>query len=186
MKMMLLLFVFFFFFAGVNAPYYNDDLLESFLERLDDLLQKLETIAGNVKPPLPTPLMAAALLFVFCMTLPARLAAAWGCLARWAQSVDSRALAHSRCRWILEGLSIVVVKVDGVLSPFKLEDWQDRARAAETALALARAEAAAAQRQAANALREADIAQKKADVARGSLARVTVIHQQVKAILDND
>lgn len=77
----------------------------------------------------------SAVLFVLCTLMLARLADAWGCLIRWAQPVSLRTLAHSGCRWIPEVLSVVVVWVDGVLSPFKLGDWQDRALAAEAAVA---------------------------------------------------
>ncbi|KAF2181516.1 hypothetical protein K469DRAFT_713574 [Zopfia rhizophila CBS 207.26] len=134
------------------------------LSRLDDMLQKLETIAGNVKPPLPTPLMAAAVLFVFCTTLPARLAAAWGCLVRWARSVvNPPAATPPKGRWAL-GVSRLVVLVDGVLSPFKLEDWQERARAAETAAAQAKA---------------------KTKAAEAKLDRTRVILERMQAILDH-
>jgi hypothetical protein len=183
-KMMLLLFVFFFLFAGANAPNHNDELLGAVFDSLEDLLQKLERIAGNVQPPLPTPLMAAAILFVFCTTPPARLAAGWGCLARWARSNDSRALAPSRCRWILEGLSVVVVRVDGVLSPFKLEDWRRRALDAETALAASKAEAAAAKADAIAARAETADAKEEATNAQARLQRVNVNSQRMKVILD--
>lgn len=53
-----------------------------------DLLNKLDEIAGNVRPPLPTPILAAAIIFASGLCLPAaRLAAAWGCLVRWTNSV---------------------------------------------------------------------------------------------------
>jgi hypothetical protein len=47
----------------------------------------LDTIAGYVRPPLPLPIMAAGVILAISGRIPARLAAAWGHLVRWANSV---------------------------------------------------------------------------------------------------
>ncbi|KAK3940921.1 hypothetical protein QBC46DRAFT_433210 [Diplogelasinospora grovesii] len=105
-----------------------ETLLEELLGRLDDLLDRLDTIASNVQPPLPVPLMGAAVLFVFSTTVPARFAAAWSRLVRWAESVVNppvtAAAAAAPDHWrdqLAMGISHLVVWVDGMLSPFKLE-----------------------------------------------------------------
>lgn len=51
MKMMLVLFIVLLFFAGANIPYHNDVLMEAVLKSLNDLLRKLETIAGTGSHP---------------------------------------------------------------------------------------------------------------------------------------
>ncbi|KAH8723506.1 hypothetical protein GQ44DRAFT_773883 [Phaeosphaeriaceae sp. PMI808] len=179
MTMMLFLFVFSFLFAVVDAPYHHHDvLLEAVLEGFHELLQQLETTAGNVLPPLPPHVLAAAIVWVFFPPVLPRLAAAWGCLVRWAGSVDSRALANSRCRWILGYLAFAIVWMDGVLSPFKLEDWRDRALAAENALALALVDLDIAE----TAL---EAAERKVDIAEAGLEQIHVIQQGMRAILDS-
>ncbi|KAK3938588.1 hypothetical protein QBC46DRAFT_439973 [Diplogelasinospora grovesii] len=122
--MMLLLFFVWFMLLGVaNAPCQTPlgTPLEELLGRLDGLLDRLDTIASNVQPPLPVPLMGAAVLFVFCTTVPARFAAAWSRLVRWAEPVvnppvtaaaAAAAAAHSR-NWIAMWISHLVVWVDG-------------------------------------------------------------------------
>ncbi|KAH9875810.1 hypothetical protein IAQ61_003274 [Plenodomus lingam] len=121
---------------GVNA-----------LDVTNEFLGILRQMRDHLKPPLPPAYMSAAIILgiIFGTSLLARLAAAWGLLATWARTIVPGQLAHSRCRWILECLAIIVLWVEGLIWPFKLENWETRARTAEAALALSRGETATAQ-----------------------------------------
>ena len=99
-------------------------------------------------------------------------------MTRWAQSVESRPLGHSRCHWILEGLSAVVLWVDSLFSPFKLEDWRDRARAAETAAAAAQAQVMAAEH-------KIEQARQEAINARATLAEFRDLHESMRAVINS-
>lgn len=106
-----------------DTPSRKTALPEELARRFDHLLGRLDTIADNVHPPLPTPLMAAAVFFVFCTSIPSRLAAAWGRLVRRATA----AAPESRWAWLAKAL----LWVDWLLSPFKLVDWETRFKEAE-------------------------------------------------------
>ena len=125
------------------------------------MLEVLKTIAGNVQPPLPTPLMGAAILFVFCTSLPARLAAAWGLLVRSARSVFTEH-APPKGLWV-RGVSRLVLWVDLVLSPFKLEDWEARARDAEDKL---------------------KAAESRVTTAEDRASKLEILHQKIRAIIE--
>ncbi|KAJ4285966.1 hypothetical protein N0V90_013532 [Kalmusia sp. IMI 367209] len=166
-RRMLLFFVFFLLLAGADAPDFDDEFWEAVLDRLDD---RLVTIAGNVKPPLPVPLMAAAILVAIlaplCVLLPGRLAIAWGRLVRRANSFRTGQSAHTRCRWILGTLDTIVLWADGVFAPFKREDdWETRARRAERE----RDEAIAQRRD----------AEQERDQAVAKLVRVSALQQRM-------
>lgn len=106
---------------------------------------------------LPPWIMAASVFFCFCTSGPARLVAAWGCLVRLSQSLGTTS------RWYK--LTRLVVWVDGVLSPFKLPDWRERALAAEREVA----EAIAA--------RDRAFAARDGAVARAAVARRAALQE---------
>ncbi|KAI3392622.1 hypothetical protein diail_5440 [Diaporthe ilicicola] len=130
---------------------------------LTTLPEVLATIAEHVRPPLPTSLMAAAILVVVFTCLVNPLSAAWSRLARTA------ARAKPGHAWVKKAC-IVVKWVDAVVSVFKSEDKASApAAAAEAAAKAAQDTAKAAQDTAAIALRaEADraVAQSERDQAR--------------------
>jgi hypothetical protein len=107
-----------------------DRLLEHF-QRLIDLL---DTIASYIKPPLPLPIMAAGVLFAIYGRIPARLAAAWGYVVRWAKSALEPAHAPAQRGIFVCRLARSVMWAEFILSPFKIEDahaFQIRAEIAE-------------------------------------------------------
>jgi hypothetical protein len=171
MTMALFFFVFFPLFAGADAPYCNDVAIEAFLESLNLILEELDTTASNFQPPFLHPLIPASILLVFLTALLPRLAAAWGRVVRWAS-------ANSRRHWTLEVISGVVVWVDGVLRPFKLEGWRERALTAEQALDAVREEAA----DLTTALADA---QARLAAAQGLLDRFSGIHQRLAAVVND-
>ncbi|KAH9873028.1 hypothetical protein J1614_005424 [Plenodomus biglobosus] len=154
------------------------------------MLQKMETIAGNVKPPS----LSSSWLRPFSSpsspppppSVP--LCNAWVRLGHWAYVVKSgsAAAAHTRCRWILVWVAVVVVLwVDGLLWPFKadLEDWHARALNAERALEHTRRDAAAAATAARLAL---DAAHNATAAAEAKLREIMVIHHGVRAIMGHE
>ncbi|KAL2289967.1 hypothetical protein FJTKL_01244 [Diaporthe vaccinii] len=129
MKMMTMipfLLVLFALLGLADTPGRETTLPEELARRFDHLLERLDTIAANVHPPLPTPLLATAVFFVFCTSIPSRLAAAWGRLVERAAA----AAPQSRWAWLAKAVSWV----DWVLSPFKLKDWEARTKKSEAAL----------------------------------------------------
>ncbi|KAK3935191.1 hypothetical protein QBC46DRAFT_358439 [Diplogelasinospora grovesii] len=189
--MLLFFFVWFMLLGGVNAPSYHVLLvkapgLEELLGSLDGVLERLDTIASNVEPPLPVPLMAAAVLFVFCTTAPARFAAAWSRVVRWAKSVvnppvaapadDDAAAAPAAVpaaalAYLRGWFAMFVVGVDRLLSPFKLEDKDTEAR-----IMAAEARATAAEAHAEASIMAAEARATAAEVrATAAEARVAVV-----------
>ena len=120
--------------AGANAL--ETPVPEALSEELNNLLEVLATIASHVQPVLPAPVLAAAILLPFYLSVPARLAAAWGRLVRW---LEPGASDKEGWRWVVTSF---VVLVDRILSIFHLEDWQARALAAESENARLRTETA--------------------------------------------
>jgi hypothetical protein len=176
MTTMMLFFLFglFFLLAGADAPDVEQYLRE--------LLQKLETIGSNVAPPLPVPLMAAAVLVgttVFTSIL-SRFAAAWSRLVRWA----SAPVARCRCLTILCSLVSVI---DYLLSPFKLDDLKDRMiESLEKDLMDARENAAAAREHAATARENAttirEVLASTAQARDRATRRADIAERQVKQL----
>jgi len=120
--------------AGANTL--ETPVPEALSEELNNLLEVLATIASHVQPVLPAPVLAAAILLPFYLSVPARLAAAWGRLVRW---LEPGASDKEGWRWVVTSF---VVLVDRILSIFHLEDWQARALAAESENARLRTETA--------------------------------------------
>jgi hypothetical protein len=134
MTTMMLFFLFglFFLLAGADAPDVEQYLRE--------LLKKLDTIGSNVAPPLPVPLMAAAVLVgtTISTSILFRFAAAWSRLVRWASAPVKRCCGK-------RFLCSLVGWIDYLLSPFKLDDLKDRMiESLEKGLIDARVNAAAA------------------------------------------
>ena len=134
---------------------YHETVEEALLGRIDRLLEHfqhlmdlLDAIASYVQPPLPLPIMAAAVIFAINGRIPARLAAAWGRVVRWANSVLEPADPSAQRGTFVSGLAHSVVWVQIILSPFKLEDaeaFRIRAEIAEAQRAIAEAGRATAE-----------------------------------------
>ena len=134
---------------------YHETMEEALLGRIDRLLEHfqhlmdlLDAIASYVQPPLPLPIMAAAVIFAINGRIPARLAAAWGRVVRWANSVLEPADPSAQRGTFVSGLAHSVVWVQIILSPFKLEDaeaFRIRAEIAEAQRAIAEAGRATAE-----------------------------------------
>ncbi|KAF2108202.1 hypothetical protein BDV96DRAFT_653092 [Lophiotrema nucula] len=156
---------------------------EAIHNHVDELLQKLDTIAGNVQPPLPVPVMGTAVVAaivagfaVLFSFVPARLAAAWGFWVARARFVVGLPADRQHKGSFVVRLCRLVVSVDDGLSMFKLDTWPRRAldaeaalkaaeaalKAAEEALEEAKKEVTAAEEKAAAAEEKADAAQKAA------------------------
>ena len=134
---------------------YHETVEEALLGRIDRLLEHfqrlmdlLDAIASYVQPPLPLPIMAAAVIFAINGRIPARLAAAWGRVVCWANSVLEPADPSAQRGTFVSGLAHSVVWVQIILSPFKLEDaeaFRIRAEIAEAQRAIAEAGRATAE-----------------------------------------
>lgn len=147
MMMMILFFVFFALLGLADAP--------------GGLREELATIAEHVRPPLPTPLMAAGVLVVVFKCLVNPLDAAWSRLARVARRAEPR---HP---WVKKAC-VVVKWVDIVVRVFRSEDENSAPAIAAAARAAAQAAQAAAEaaRQASDAARAAAAVALRAEAGR--------------------
>jgi hypothetical protein len=188
MKTMMVLIAIFlgFFVSPADAPQGADaSSYERILWQFERLLDIMVKDAGNDESPLPVWRMTA-MVMVFFSTIPARLAAAWGRLVVQARS------GNLGTHWVMKGLVVFVVGVETVLAPFKLEDWEERARRAENDLAAtqrrlnaartaAQTAATAAQSRLDAARRETEAARSAADASRAAADAARAAADSVRA-----
>ncbi|KAK7737871.1 hypothetical protein SLS53_006248 [Cytospora paraplurivora] len=121
--------------------------LRALAHHVGTIAKHVGTIAGYVKPPLPPWLIGVSFFFVFWTSGPARVGALLGRGARWARSLPPGS------PWYKYELSRPLLWVDWVVRQCMVEDWRERAEAAEADAKAARDEAkAAAEKAAAEAI----------------------------------